>query len=89
MHRKARYKDGSVVQWIEYQIPVLTIWVRIPSGSHTENRHSRLSPALEGSGNRHFYRTLLKIFAVTYVSESLPDGSPAACRIRAGSPGWQ
>ena len=26
---------GPVVQWIEYKIPVLTIWVRIPSGSQT------------------------------------------------------
>lgn len=25
--------NGPVVQWIEYKIPVLTIWVRIPSGS--------------------------------------------------------
>ena len=25
---------GPVVQWIEWQIPVLLIWVRIPSGSH-------------------------------------------------------
>lgn len=24
---------GSVVQWIECQIPVLMIWVRVPSGS--------------------------------------------------------
>ena len=24
---------GPIVQWIEFQIPVLTIWVRIPIGS--------------------------------------------------------
>ncbi len=24
---------GPIVQWIEFQIPVLTIWVRIPVGS--------------------------------------------------------
>ena len=37
-----RIRLGSVVQWIEYQIPVLTIWVRIPSGSRI-HRKFRLS----------------------------------------------
>lgn len=33
--------NGPVVQWIEYKIPVLTIWVRIPSGSrHLPDRSS-------------------------------------------------
>lgn len=27
---------GPIVQWIEYQIPVLTIWVRVPVGSQIE-----------------------------------------------------
>jgi hypothetical protein len=26
-------KKGPIVQWTEYQIPVLTIWVRLPVGS--------------------------------------------------------
>ena len=26
-------KIGPLVQWIEYKIPVLTMWVRIPQGS--------------------------------------------------------
>ncbi len=26
---------GPIVQWIEYQIPVLTIWVRLPVGSQS------------------------------------------------------
>lgn len=25
--------NGPIVQWIEYKIPVLAIWVRIPVGS--------------------------------------------------------
>ncbi len=29
--------SGSIVQWIEYQIPVLKIWVRFPLGLHTIN----------------------------------------------------
>ena len=28
----ALYDSASVVQWIEWQIPVLVIWVRFPSG---------------------------------------------------------
>lgn len=28
---------GPIVQWIEYQIPVLTIRVRLPMGSQDEN----------------------------------------------------
>lgn len=28
---------GPIVQWIEFQIPVLKIWVRIPMGSLLKN----------------------------------------------------
>lgn len=31
---------GPIVQWIEYQIPVLTIWVRVPMGSHLKDNRN-------------------------------------------------
>src|SRR5690606_40495558 len=31
-----------IVQWIEYQIPVLTIWVRIPMGSQKTQFEKRV-----------------------------------------------
>ncbi len=34
LSRFAQQSDfGPLVQWIEFQIPVLTIWVRVPWGS--------------------------------------------------------
>ncbi len=41
--------EGPVVQWIEYQIPVLTIWVRFPSGS--QNRLHKMAYSIQ-SGAR-------------------------------------
>jgi hypothetical protein len=28
-----QHDHGPIVQWIEYKIPVLAIWVRVPVGS--------------------------------------------------------
>lgn len=34
---------GPIVQWIEFQIPVLTIWVRIPMGSQKKKYRDEIS----------------------------------------------
>jgi hypothetical protein len=39
-------QTGPIVQWIEFQIPVLTIWVRIPMGSQINTDYQRIKNVL-------------------------------------------
>ena len=46
---------GSVVQWIEFQIPVLTVGVRFPSGSLQVNKEAC---SLEEQASLYLYNDL-------------------------------